>query len=463
MEVGWRWLSPARHTVRAAFAALALVTWSEAAAQERSIVYVVPISGVIDMGLAPFVERVLGEATAAGAAAVVLRINTFGGRADAAVVIRDALLAASVPTVAYVEPRAISAGALIALAAERVAMVAGGTIGAATPVMMGAPGAAPAAVEEKTVSYVRSEFRATALARGRPPLVAEAMVDANVEVPGLIERGRLLTMTTEEALEHRIVDFRGEGLLHVLEQIGIVQPEIRVASLNWGERIVRLITNPIVAPLLLSVAMLGILIEIRTPGVGIPGAVGLGSLALVLWGHTIVQLVGWEQLLLIGLGLVLIALEIFVIPGFGIAGALGIAAVLGGFTMTLVGQGATARAIFSAVGRVGLATVGAVIVGILLMRFLPRLPFGRRLMLETGLPAGAGHTPAAAVDRSWIGREGRTVSALRPSGTAEFGETMVEVVAESGMIEPGVLVVITRVDGTRIAVRRHTSAEEAQP
>lgn len=124
--------------------------------------------------------------------------------------IRDALLNARVRTVAFVNKRAISAGALISLSAEKIVMANGGTIGAATPVQMGQPGAPAQPVEEKTVSYVRKEFRATAEARKRPPLIAEAMVDADVDIPGLIKKGKLLTLTTEEALKHKVADFRAE-------------------------------------------------------------------------------------------------------------------------------------------------------------------------------------------------------------------------------------------------------------
>ena len=136
----------------------------------RPVVYLAPIEGMIDLGLAPFVRRVLDEAAAAGAAAVILEINTFGGRVDAAVLIRDTLLGSRIRTVAFVNKRAISAGALISLAAERIIMADGGTIGAATPVELGAPGAPAQPVAEKTVSYMRKEFRATAESRKRPPL-----------------------------------------------------------------------------------------------------------------------------------------------------------------------------------------------------------------------------------------------------------------------------------------------------
>ena len=167
------------------------------------IVYLAPIEGVIDLGIAPFVQRVINEATGKGADAVILEINTFGGRVDGAVIIRDALLTARVKTVAFVNRRAISAGALITLAAETIAMSDGATIGAAAPVQIGQPGGPAQPVEEKTLSYVRKEFRATAESRKRPPLIAEAMVDADVAIPDIIEKGKLLTLTTEERLNMR--------------------------------------------------------------------------------------------------------------------------------------------------------------------------------------------------------------------------------------------------------------------
>jgi membrane-bound serine protease (ClpP class) len=151
------------------------------AGEPRPVVYHLPVAGPIDLGLAKHVERGLAEAARAGARAVILDVNTHGGRLDAAVLIRDALLQSRVETVAFVNPRAISAGALISLAATRLVMADGATIGAATPVQAGGgEGATP--VGEKTVSYVRKEFRATAEQRGRPPLLAEAMVDADVEI-----------------------------------------------------------------------------------------------------------------------------------------------------------------------------------------------------------------------------------------------------------------------------------------
>lgn len=429
-------------------------------AQARAIVYVIPIEGMIDMGLAPFGRRVLDQAERENAAAVILEINTFGGRLDAAVVLRDALLSSRVPTVAFVNRRAISAGALIALASERIVMRDGATMGAATPVQFGPGGTAP--VDEKSVSYVRTEFRATADSRGRPPDVAEAMVDPHVAIPGLVERERLLTLTTVQALQHGMADLTANSIDDVLEQIELSGADVRYTSPNWGENLVRVITHPMVASLLVSVAMLGILIEIRSPGFGVPGALGLGSLALVLGGHWIVELVGWEQLLLVGLGAALLAIEVFVLPGFGIAGTLGIGAVLAAVVMGLVGRGATVAAFAGAAGRVALAIAAALAVAMLVWRYLPRTPFGRRLMLETGLPPGGGDA-TSELEKQWLGKTGVTVSPLRPAGFAEIDGERIDVVSTGEMIESGATVVVSRVDGNRVVVRQQRKPAEGAP
>lgn len=438
-------------------------TFASALAQDkRPVVYVAPIEGVIDLGLAPFIQRVLDEAAQADAAAVILEINTFGGRVDAAVQIRDALLRARVRTVAFVNKRAISAGALIGLAAEKLVMAGGGTIGAATPVQMGQPGAAAQPVEEKTVSYVRKEFRATAESRKRPPLLAEAMVDPDVAIPGVIEKGKLLTLTTEEALKTKLVDFRADTMESVLEQLGLGGAELRRASPNWAENLVRFLTHPVVSSLLITIGILGIIIEIRTPGFGVPGALGIASLSLFFWGHWLVQLAGWEELLLVAGGVMLLALEIFVIPGFGIAGGLGIVAILAGLMLSLIGAGDTAAFVLKAAGRVVFSLLVALIGSLVLLRFLPRLPFGRRLILERGLAAAQGYASAPQSDARWLGKRGRASSPLRPAGIAEIEGERVDVVSDGELIDAGQLIEVTRVDGNRIVVRRvaHIKKEE---
>jgi len=444
-----------RFVGRVLLLALGLACASVALAQEpRRVVYVAPIEGIIDLGLAPYVQRVLDEATASGAAAVVLEVNTFGGRVDAAVQIRDALLNSRIRTVAFVNKRAISAGALISLAAEQIVMAGGSTIGAATPVQAGQPGAAAQPVSEKTVSYVRKEFRATAESRKRPPLLAEAMVDADVAIPGVIEKGKLLTLTTDEALKHKLADKRADTIESALDQLGLKGAELRRTSPNWAENVVRFLTHPIVSSLLITVAMLGIIVEIRTPGFGFAGGIGIASLALFLWGHWLVQLVGWEELLLALVGLILLALEIFVIPGFGIAGALGIIAILAGLVLSMLGSGDTAQFIMLTAARVVFALLIALIGSLVLLRYLPRLPFGRQLVLQTGLDTASGYVSAPASDHHWMGRSGRAWSTLRPAGIAEIDGHRLDVVSDGEFIEAGESIEVIHVDGNRIVVKR---------
>lgn len=420
---------------------------------QQPIVYVVPVEGMIDLGLAPFIQRVLDEAERENAKAVVLEINTFGGRVDAAVVIRDALLESKVPTVAFVNKRAISAGALISLATETIVMADGSTIGAATPVQIGAPGTPAQPVSEKTVSYMRKEFRATAEARKRPMVIAEAMVDADVEIKDVIDKGKLLTLTTEEALKLKVADFRTNSLELVLESLKLANADVRHASESWAESIVRFLTDPAVSSLLMTLGIFGIIAEIRMPGFGVPGVLGLTSLALFFWGHGLVRLAGLEEILIVGLGLILIGIEVFVIPGFGIFGVLGISALLGGLGLSLVGAGATWEVMLEAVGQVTISLLVAIAISLVLLRVFPRMPFGKRLVLDKELVAEEGYESTPDADRQWLGKQGTTGSDLHPAGIAHFNGQRVDVVSEGEFIQTGQWIEVVHVDGNRIVVR----------
>jgi membrane-bound serine protease (ClpP class) len=427
---------------------------------QKPVVYVVPIEGVIDLGLAPFVQRVLEEAATAKASAVVLDINTFGGRVDAAVLIRDALLESKVLTVAFINKRAISAGALISLAAEKIVMADGGTIGAATPVQIGLPGAPAQPVAEKTVSYMRKEFRATAESRNRPALIAEAMVDADVEIPDIIQKSKLLTLTTKEALDVKVADFQANTLEAVLQFFELGDADIRHASETWAETLVRFLTHPVVSSLLMTLGIMGIIVEIRVPGFGVPGLLGLISLGLFFWGHTLVRLAGLEEFLLVCLGLILVAMEIFFIPGFGIAGVLGIVALLGGLGLSLIGSGATWDSWLSALGQVSLSILVAILVALFLLRYFQRLPFGKRLLLKTSLLSKEGYASSPEEDQRWLGKRGTAATDLHPSGLAHLNGDRVDVVSDGEFINAGQAVEVVRVDGNRIVVRFLTEPAE---
>lgn len=457
------WRSSARRRALNGALCLALLVVGAAghsAAQSgRPIVYVMPVDGTVDLGLAPFLARTIRDAQQAGAAAVVLDINTFGGRVDAAVAMRDTLVNAPVRTIAFVHPRAISAGALIALATETIVIAPGGTIGAAMPVVGGT--GPPQAADEKSVSYLRKEFGATAERRKRPAIFAEAMVDADVEIAGVVEKGKLLTLTTTEALTHKVAEHTADSLSAALEAVGLRDAEVRQASQTWAETLVRFLTNPVVSSLLMTVGLLGILVEIRTPGFAVPGTIGVLCLGLFFWGQWLVQLAGWEELLLVVLGVVLLGLELLVIPGFGVAGIAGIIALVAGLGLALVGAGATGAVVIGALGQVAISILLALGGGLLLLRFLPSLPFGRRFVLDTEMRAEAGYSSEPVADHRALGRTGTAISPLRPAGVAEVDGARLDVVSDGSFIEAGAPVEIIRVEGNRIVVRalRRTLSE----
>jgi membrane-bound serine protease (ClpP class) len=419
----------------------------------RPIVYVVPIKGEIDAGLAPFVERAAREASEAGAAALLVDIDTLGGRVDAALVIRDALVSAPMTTLAFVHPRAISAGALIALAAEKIAMSDGATIGAAAPILVG-PRGGPEPAGEKVVSYLRKEFRTTAELRGRRADVAEAMVDEDVAIPGVIEKGKLLTATTREALSLGVADFQANDVDSVLARVGLSDAEVRRASPNWAEGLVRILTRPAISSLLLTLGTLGLLIELRTPGFGVPGLVGGLCLALFLWSHALLHLVGWEEIALIGGGLLLLLIEVFVTPGFGVAGVLGIIALVAGLSLSLVGAGVTLDRVLLAIAQTMLSVFAAFLAALALLRFLPRLPFGRSLVLATGLQSRAAPPETHDAPRVRPHDRGVTLSPLRPSGIGRFAGERLDVISDGEYIPAGEPIAVVRVDGNRVVVRR---------
>ena len=362
-------------------------------------VYVVSISGVIDLGLAPFLARTLDAAEADDAAAVVLDIDTPGGRLDAVLQMRDALLDSPVPTVAFIDRTALSAGALIALSSDDIYVAPGAVVGAATPV-----DGSGVAADEKVVSAVRSVFRSTAEQQGRDPVIAEAMVDPEVEIEGLVARGELLTLTGTEALEVAYADGAATGLTDLLEQLELDDRAIATSSISLAERLARLVSNPLVSSLLLAAGVLLLIGDLLSGGVGVGAAAGVGLLAVFLGGHLVAGLAGWEDVALVVVGVGLLMLEMFVLPGVGLAGALGLVAILGGaFLATLnrdfdlVGSDQLLRAGMT-VGFAFVLIAGGLIV---LMTLLTRKGGPRRLVL--GATLGDDVPLAARSSRGWLG------------------------------------------------------------
>ena len=417
------------------------------AAAQTPLVYRLTVSGVVENGLAPYVIRGLREAAEAHAAAVYLDLDTPGGRIDAAERIADAVRASTVPVYAYVNPRAYSAGALIALSSNGIYMRPGAVLGAATPVDGGGVKAS-----EKVVSAMRGEFRALAEARGLDPLIAEAMVDERVEVPGLDDADRLLTLSTNEALRVGYAKAAPAGQAELLAAIAL--PGARVVSLapNWAELLVRFLTNPLVSPLLLSLGVLGLVFEIKTGAFGIGGLVSLASLGLFFGASFLVGLAGWEEVILLGIGLVAIAIEVFVLPGFGAAGILGIVALAAAIVLAMIGSSPSAADVAQALMVLGASMVITLAVAYAWLRHLPNSGRFGGLFLRGGAHQADGYI--AAVPRSdLVGQDGVAVTDLRPAGTAQIGQERVDVVTEGEYVAQGRAVRVVRSEGYRHVVR----------
>jgi membrane-bound serine protease (ClpP class) len=447
-------------------------------------VYVVPITGTIDLGLAPYLSRVLDQAEAEGAAAVLLQIDTPGGRLDAVLQMRDALLGSGVPTIAFVDRTAFSAGALIAIACEEIYMTPGAVMGAATPV----DGATGETATEKIVSAVRTTFKATAEARGRDPLVAEAMVDPAVTIDGLVTRGELLTLTTIEATDWGYNDGVAANRTEILAAAGLANAPVIETEPSLAERLVRFITDPVVSSLLITAGVLILIADLFVEGFGIGGVAGLGLLALFFWGHFLAGLTGWEDLALVILGLVLIAVEIIIVPGFGVPGLLGMAALLGGLFLAMLGREIQTPEGIEQAGVTILASFIGIVLGLIaIVGFLSRGRRLGRLVLESTVGGvEVASAPATAGWLGWFGSSanlprgsqqhvlggkhaepvgdlvagratGVALTDLRPSGIARIDGQRVDVVTEGDHISEGEPIEVVLDEGYRHVVRRATT------
>jgi len=435
--------------------------------KEGGVVYWLEIHDVIELGLAPYVERAIKKANEdPRTRAVISELHTPGGRVDAAVRIRDALLRAKVPTIAFINSEAISAGALIALAHDYIVVVPGGTIGAATPVQMGGGGESKA-VGEKVVSYVRGVFRATAEARDRDPRVAEAMVDADVEVPGLVDKGKLLTASANEAVKWGIVDLLVADEDELFKSLGVESDEVEAIGENWAESLARVLTNPVLSGLLMSLGFLGLLMEFYTPGFGVTGTIGVGCLMLFFLGQYVVQLAGMEEIAVFLLGMVLLGAEIFITPGFGLLGLLGLFLLVGGLVFSLhevpalpIGFSFDADAFSDSVFRVFVSLSVTLLLAVMLIRRISRTSFFRsKLVLTNAVNAKAvsvGGTSASdggADEEELMGKLGSTRTLLRPSGKVVVGGTVYDAITQGESVDAGQAIEVVGVFGSSLVVR----------
>lgn len=416
-------------------------------AAQSPVVYRLAVSGVVENGLAPYIARGLGEAALAGASAVYLDIDTPGGRIDAAERIADAIGASTVPVYAWVNPRAYSAGALIALSTKAIYMRPGAVLGAATPV-----DGSGVKASEKMVSAMRAEFRALAEAHGLDPRVAEAMVDESIEIPGVVRAGELLTLSTNEALRVGFAKASVGGQPELLRAIGLPDARVISVSPNWAESVVRFLTNPLVSPLLLSLGILGLVFEIKTGSFGLGGLVSLTSLGLFFGSSLLVGLAGWEEILLLGLGALALAVEIFVLPGFGAAGVLGLVSLTAAVMLAMVGTSPTTADLTQAFLVLFASLAITVAVAYAWIRHLPNSGRFSGLFLRGGAAQSDGYI-AALPRADLVGLEGIAVTDLRPAGTAQVAGERVDVVTEGEYVPQGGAVRVVRSEGYRHVVR----------
>ncbi len=435
-------------------------------------IVVIDIKGMVELGMLSFVQRTIGETKSTDL--VIIDVDTLGGRVDAAIRIRDALLRAKGKTLAFINPRAISAGALISLACDVMIMAPGGSIGAATPITVSGGKASP--VGEKYVSYMRKEMKATAEAKGRRGDLAEAMVDMSIEVKNVppelkesisgLKKGKLLTLTTDEALALELVEGKARSFADLVDQLGLKGVPVVRPTETWAEKLARFLINPALTGILMMLGILGIFIEMRTPGFGVAGTMGILCIAVVLFGHKVAGLGGWEPLLIFLLGVGLLAVEIFVTPGFGFLGGLGIIAIVGSLVWALIGAGGIPLSISwdqgyitSALARVFGVIILTAAIGALLVWLLPKAPgpLGKLALSATisgDASAGAHDLPEGMDDKQdLVGCSGVTETALRPTGKAKIEGKRLEVESRGGFIESGVTVKVVKAVGRRIVVK----------
>lgn len=416
-------------------------------------VMVVPVTGEIQLGLSPFVERSTEEADDEGYDLVIYEINTFGGRLDAAVIIRDAIINASVPTIAFINKRAISAGVLISLAANKIYMHPQSTMGAAEPVSMGIGGSS-GEVSEKVISYWRTELRSTAEKNNRNGDVAEAFADKSIEIEGVVEEGKLLTLTTKQALELGMADATAETIQEILELENLKGAKITTAGMNAAEKLAGFLTQGLVSSLLLTAALLGIFFEVKTPGFGAPGIIALVALALFFGSHYLVHLAGWGEVILFIFGAVMLLVEIFLIPGFGIVGTVGILAIVASLYMSLLGRFVHTTDFVSGAKVLALSFVISFAVILIALRFLPKFTPFQRLVLKTTEATAEGYRSSPEAYGALEGREGIALTMLRPAGTAVIEGEKYSVVTEGDFIEKNSKIRVDKVEGYRIVVTK---------
>lgn len=486
-----------------------------------AIAAIIPIEGMIDDGLFQSIKRRVNLAREQGADYIVFRIETYGGLVKSADDISKYLIL-EVPdeltTVAYINTEAISAGAWISVSCNDIIMRENTKIGDCAPITFG--GEEMQSVErEKSESFIRSAFRSAAEANGYPTALLEAMVTQRLKVyryknpetgnyeyfneqelptdPNEAARddyelidneNTLVTLTSSEALEYQlaraVVGNIEEALAFLEERDGITfQPNPTVYETLWSEDMVRMINHPSVMGVLFLLMMLGVYMELNTPGLGLPGLLAVISLIIIVGSKYLIGLANWIEIAVFIIGILLLLAEIFLIPGFGIAGLLGMVFILAGLFGMLIkntpeeipwpsGEMEWDLFMNGLLGMLG-GFGGFLILAAVLAKYMPRMKLFSGLILDpaSGMPAISRDpqetepydTSVRSVSQKGPkpGDVGTVIAALRPIGEARFGDRVADVVAQGDFIEKGRLVEVLEVHGNRIVVRTKDTEGDA--
>lgn len=408
-----------------------LQPWTVSAATPP--VVVVSIKGEIDGGQAALINRAFNEASRLEAQAVIVEIDTFGGLVDAAVHMRDRISDSPIKTICYIKNRAWSAGALIALAHNNIAIVPGGSIGAAEPIP----------TNEKTVAAVKAEFAATANKKGRNPRIAEAMVDKSLGLPGYAEPGQILALTDYQAKEVGYADLVATDRETVLAHFDLAGAAVAEYQMEWTERLAGWLSNPTVKSALLSLIFLAIMAEIKTAGMGVAGLIALVAALLFFGSQWLTGVAGLLEILLFIGGIALLIVELYA-PGLGMFGIAGLGCILASFFLAL---GANVSALTSMI----LSLFVAIIAFLFIAKWLPSSRLWAKVVLKDASTTQSGYTSAADYS-CYVGCKGKTITQLRPSGVVEIDGVRLDVVSEGSFLPIGITVKVVAVAGGRIVV-----------
>ena len=434
-------------------------------ADSRPLVYEIDIQKEINNTTQIYLSKGLAEAKTLGADAVLIHLNTYGGQVDAADSMRTAILYSPIPVYVFIDNNAASAGALISIACEKIYMRKGANIGAATVVNQ-----TGAAMPDKYQSYMRSMMRSTAEAHGqdtviqrndtlykwkRDPLIAEAMVDERVSIPNLVDTGKVLTLTAQEAMKWGYCEGIAESPDEVITRyLGYSDYRLVSYTPSWLDDVKGFLLNPVFQSFLIILIIGGIYFEMQAPGMGFPSVVALVAAVLYFAPLYLDGLAANWEILVFVIGLMLIAVELFVLPGFGVAGIGGIVLVTGGLIMALLDntnfdfRGVSAERWGEAV----LTGLAGLVLGFVAMIWLSHKIGRRGIFRRVALVADLEEAVSSPDLSALVGQEGIAVTVLRPSGKVRIGTEWYDGVSEAGFIEKGSRVKVLRFENAQLYV-----------